>query len=99
MTSHHLVGELTIHTAAEQKQTLMSLLEAGEPVELDASGVTELDTAGLQLLLLLKREALAVGLDARLGQISESVAEILTIVNLSTELVSAGSTGGGGAAL
>jgi anti-anti-sigma factor len=90
VTSHHLVGELTIHNAAEQKNALLALLEAGEPVDLDASDVTELDTAGLQLLLLLKREAVMAGLDVKLDAPSGAVTDVLAIANLSPELTTAG---------
>lgn len=48
-------GELTIYTAAEMKEKIGALLN-GEPVEIDLSQVSEIDTAGLQLLLLAQRE-------------------------------------------
>lgn len=48
-------GELTIYTAAEMKEKLGGLLSA-EAIEIDLAQVSEIDTAGLQLLLLLQRE-------------------------------------------
>ncbi len=52
-----LDGELTIYRAGEIKETLLALLE-GEPTPLlDLSGVSEIDTCGVQLLLAAVAEA------------------------------------------
>jgi anti-sigma B factor antagonist len=48
-------GELTIYTAAEMKEKIGALLKS-ESIEIDLSQVGEIDTAGLQLLLLAQRE-------------------------------------------
>jgi anti-anti-sigma regulatory factor len=49
-------GELTIFRAMELKPVLLAV----PPVdEVDLSGVTDLDTAGVQLLMLAKKTALA----------------------------------------
>lgn len=48
-------GELTIYTAAELKEKITKLLTA-EAVEIDLGQVSEIDSAGLQLLLLAQRE-------------------------------------------
>lgn len=53
-----LVGELTIYSAAACRQSLLDLLAdlpAAAPRRLDLSGISEIDTAGLQLLLALLR--------------------------------------------
>lgn len=51
-------GGFTIFQAAESKPPLLHAIEhADGMLELDLQGVDEFDTAGLQLLLLLKREA------------------------------------------
>lgn len=52
-----LTEDMTIYHAQEQKQQLMAALESGHGLELDLSQVAEIDTAGLQLLILAKREA------------------------------------------
>jgi anti-anti-sigma factor len=53
-----LAGDLTIYTAAEARSTLAECLEQkGEAPELDLAGIEEIDTAGIQVLLWLKREA------------------------------------------
>lgn len=48
-------GEMTIYTAAELKQALTPLLYRQQALELDLSQVSEMDSAGLQLLLAAKK--------------------------------------------
>lgn len=50
-------GEMNIYSALELKESLVRALDNAGSVEADLSGVTEFDTAGLQLLLLAGREA------------------------------------------
>src|SRR4029453_5133447 len=52
-----VAGPMTIYEAAPGKRALLEALGRGVELEIDLSGVTELDTAGIQLLLLVKREA------------------------------------------
>ncbi len=52
-----LDSELTINHALPLKQQLLQALERSDTLELDLSQVSDIDTAGLQLLLLAKREA------------------------------------------
>lgn len=52
-----IVEDMTIYNALDQKNRLMSALAEVETLELDLSHVGEIDTAGLQLLILSKREA------------------------------------------
>jgi anti-anti-sigma factor len=52
-------GELTIYRAAELKDSLLAAVAAHASVEVDLSGVTEFDTAGVQVLILAKRAAKA----------------------------------------
>jgi anti-sigma B factor antagonist len=55
-----LSGELTIYAAAEARQQLAErLVRKPTLAALDLSGLEELDTAGVQVLLWLKREATA----------------------------------------
>lgn len=46
-----LAGELTIGTAAQVKAQLLSALEQGEMFDVDTQKVTDVDTAGMQLLV------------------------------------------------
>lgn len=77
-----LDGELSIYRAAALKQVLLAPLAAGTVIELDLAGVTEIDSAGVQLLMLAKRTALAVGGDLRLAASSRPVLEVLALLGL-----------------
>ena len=72
-------GELTIFRAAELKPVL---LDHPAPSEIDLSGVTELDTAGVQLLLLAKATALSEHRELRLMAHSPAVTEVFELLNL-----------------
>jgi anti-sigma B factor antagonist len=75
-----VTGEMTVYTASQIKQPLMDAIAGGPPsVLLDLSGVSELDTAGLQLLLLGHREALVSGRNLKLETESNTVREVLTL--------------------
>ncbi|MDT8398935.1 MAG: STAS domain-containing protein [Pseudomonadales bacterium] len=74
-----IVGELTIANAADYKKQLLSQLEGASEVEINLSGVSKFDTAGLQLLLMGKREAARMGLVLRLSWHSRAVSEVLEL--------------------
>lgn len=80
-----LDGELTILTASDQLQRLRQELAAGSGFRLDLSGITEFDTAGLQLLLLARREAERLGSALTFVDPSEPVREVFGVVQLSQE--------------
>lgn len=75
-------GNLTIYNALEQKERLSTALEVADGLELDLSQVGEIDTAGLQLLILAKREA--VRLNKRLSIVahSQAVHQVFDFCNL-----------------
>lgn len=74
-----LQGELTVFRAAE----IAPLLDTDPPpAAVDLSGVTEIDTAGLQLLLRARRRAQAAGRDLLLHQPSTAVTEVCTLLGL-----------------
>lgn len=50
-----LAGEANIHTARELYRALRGVLDRDEPVTLDLGGLTEVDLAGLQVLLAFAR--------------------------------------------
>jgi anti-sigma B factor antagonist len=85
-TGLRLDGDVTVQFAAEHKTFLLSALHTAQTLELDLSGVVELDTAGLQLLLLLKREAQGLGKTLRLEAPSGAVQEILALARLDDRL-------------
>lgn len=51
-------GELTIYTAGLANSTIGESLAANQSVAIDLTGVTEIDTAGLQILLVARKEAM-----------------------------------------
>ena len=74
--------DMTIYQAQAQKEQLLAALAATEDLELDLSGVGEMDTAGLQLLLLLKREVLQQGKQLTLSGHSPAVRQTLEFCRL-----------------
>jgi anti-sigma B factor antagonist len=80
-------GEMTLHRAAELHSTLIAEVQRrASPVEIDLSGVNDIDTAGVQLLLLAKRTASAQNKELQLVQQSSAVLQALELLNLSTYL-------------
>lgn len=75
-------NEMTIYTAAETKAKLMEAVKKDFEIELDLSQVSELDTAGLQLLILAKREFMAGGGNLYLVNHSQAVYEVLDMCNM-----------------
>jgi len=72
-------GELTIFRAMELKPILLA---DPLPEEIDLSGVTELDTAGVQLLMLAKRAAVEQQRELRLVGHSPAVMEVFELMNV-----------------
>lgn len=82
-----LVGELCVFHAAELKPRLLALTtSAGGEQEIDLAQVSEVDTAGVQLLLLARREAAGAGGRLRYVNHSAPVLEALLLLNLAAEL-------------
>lgn len=87
-------GEMTIYRAAELKERIArafhgsseeafpAALGANHDVDLDLSEVSELDAAGLQLLLLFNRRACMGNRRLRLVAPSEAVTNALALVHL-----------------
>ncbi|NRR32113.1 STAS domain-containing protein [Oxalobacteraceae bacterium] len=75
-------GELTIYRAADLKVELLAALRQQPTLEVDLAGVTELDTAGLQILMLAKQTATAEQRTLRLLGHSPAVLEIFEMLDL-----------------
>jgi anti-anti-sigma factor len=75
-------GDMTIYTALELKQALLPCLAEAPQLELDLARVNEMDSAGMQLLMLLKREAGKRGSRLALSAHSPAVTEIIDTFNL-----------------
>lgn len=76
-------GDMTIYTAEALKMHLFNALCAGNALEIDLSAVDEMDTAGLQLLVGVKREAQRLGKKLSLVQHSPATMQILDLFNMS----------------
>ena len=77
--------DMNIYNAAIQKQALIDALNASARLEIDLSAVGEIDTAGFQLLVLVKREAQRLGKQAHIVAHSEAVRELLDFYNMAAE--------------
>ena len=76
-------GEMTVYRAAELKAELLATLEScGDMLEIDLSEVTEIDTAGLQVLMLAKQLALQRRIDLQLFAHSPAVVEVFELLNV-----------------
>ncbi|WP_166365808.1 STAS domain-containing protein [Pseudomonas akapageensis] len=81
-----ITGELNIYSAATVLQELLQALEAHRQLEIGLAGVDDFDTAGVQLLLMLKREAARQDKPLTFVQHSAAVREVLDLLNLVAEL-------------
>ena len=74
--------DLTIYSAAAAKDTLLGALAGPSPISLDLRDVAEVDGAGIQLLLLVAREAQRSGKTVTLDHIGQEVGEVLGLCGL-----------------
>ena len=80
-----LDGELTIYRAAELATLLKAALAeapAGVPFVIDLAGVSEMDSAGAQLLMAARKSAQATGRELRLVGHSDAVREVFETLEL-----------------
>ncbi len=76
--------EMTIYTAQALKETFLNFCNSGMPeLVIDLSEVSELDSAGLQLLLLLKAESQKRAFNLRLMGHSQAIMEVFELLKLS----------------
>jgi anti-anti-sigma factor len=84
-SSFRIDGELTIYRAAElagAMKTALAGVADGGALDVDLSEVTEMDCAGVQLLLAARRSATGSGRSLRLAGRSTAVDEVLAILQL-----------------
>ena len=83
---HHcilkLTGDLTLSYAEQLKHTLLETLTKCTEIEIDLSEISDIDTAGVQLLILAKREANQKKQKLRLISHSQVVVEVLELLHL-----------------
>lgn len=80
-----LSGEWTIHAIAQQRDAVLPLLDGGAS-EFDVAGITDMDSAGLQLLLAMQRSVAQTGHELRLVRPSSAVQSILRDYGLDATL-------------
>ena len=76
--------EMTIYNVLEQNNTLLPYLESGKALQLDLSEVTEIDSAGVQLLIMLKQQAQKINNQFSLVHHSQAVIDVLELFNLAS---------------
>lgn len=84
-TALAIAGEFSIYRAAELAQSLQEWLPracAAGAAPLDLSGVTDMDSAGLQLLLATQRSAQLLGQPLYLSAASTAVQDTLALAGL-----------------
>lgn len=77
-----LKEDLTIYNAAAQKAQLLQAIDASSALDLDLAQVGQIDAAGVQLLLLAKREAERRGKAMAIVAHSDAVREVIDFCNL-----------------
>ena len=78
-----LRGELTIYHADALKAQLLARLDQEAELEVDLRDVTEVDSAGIQILMAAKKEAQRRGQSMRLVHHSRPILEVFELLNLS----------------
>lgn len=77
-----LEGDLTIYRAVELRNALVEALGRASAIDVDLSKVTEVDSAGVQLLMLVAQTAQARGIDLRFVELSPAVVEVIELLQL-----------------
>lgn len=75
-------GELNIYRAAELRDVLVDALKTESDLEINLAGVTEMDSAGVQVLMAAKKTAQASGHNVSLVGHSPIVLEIFELLDL-----------------
>ena len=78
-------GEMTIYRAAELHPVLLDAVRTHDAPALDLSEVTEFDCAGMQLLLVARREAQRLGKALVLRGASPAVCDAFAMLGMSAE--------------
>lgn len=79
-TKAKLHDALDVAGVAEARDQLLQVLESGESIRFDFSSLAEIDTAGVQLALALRKEAAARGKDCRFVHPSPPVEEVFRLL-------------------
>lgn len=90
-TALSIAGEFNIFTAMDTKARLLDAIAAApyEPdteIGIDLSQVTDIDSAGLQLMVMARREAVRQGKRLHFVACSEAVADIVALCDMADYL-------------
>lgn len=77
-----LDGEMNIYRAHELKETLMRAVAQADATVINLSDVTEIDSVGIQLLMLAKRQARRDGKTLSLVEHSPAVIDAIELMDL-----------------
>lgn len=75
-------GRLTIYTVRKVRDTLEAIVREGRPITLDMGQVVDIDTAGIQLLMALKRHYGIQGIDLSIRNHSPILISVLDLYGL-----------------
>jgi len=75
-------NEMTIYAALEQANALLPHLNAEQALQLDLSEVSEIDSAGIQLLIYMKKEANRLNKPFSLVNHSQAVVDVIELFGL-----------------
>jgi len=82
----HVEGDMTIYTAASLKNELMEYIKQASECEIVLSEVSKMDSAGMQLLILAKREAATHKTPLRFIGHSKAVMDVMDTYDMSAYL-------------
>lgn len=77
-------GDFDIYSVTEMKDQLVDLLMQADHLKLNLSAVNTLDTSGLQVLVLLKKESAALGKHVQYEEHSQAVIEVFDLMNMTS---------------
>ncbi len=80
-----ITGAVTLHTAADWHRRFVEHLQIASSLVLEAGGITESDTNGVQLLCAARRTAAAQGLPFELRHPSDAVLRACACAGLSLQ--------------
>jgi len=79
-----MASEMTIYSATQIKEKLVSALESSNEIEISLAQVCEIDTSGLQLLALARRAAMDKNIKLHFVEHSPAILDLLDLCNLSS---------------
>jgi anti-sigma B factor antagonist len=79
-------GEMSIYRAAELKTVLLDALERSVELDIDLSAVSEIDTAGVQLLMLAGKAAQEKQQSLRLIAPSPAVVDVFEMLDVAVRI-------------